>query len=516
MASLTNPLEIAREALRRLAIERIPPTPENYRALYLRIAGKAQGEPLTPTEKLVTDLVATLPRDSDESARLATQCEQAMQAHQWELVGKLLAKQIAAPRPPPPPTTPPPTAASGAEEDSNLGTLRELCAFLLDTPLVAHLASNPALAEEARALGRKARSAVSRQELEALLPQVRRLAMRVEMATEDQQELTAGVVHLLQLVVDNIGELVLDDRWLGGQMAMLREILAKPLDVRAIDSAERRLREVIVKQSNVKAGLAEAQRSLKQLLSEFVGQLASFARDTGAYHAKIDSYTERIRQAEHVLDLQDVVQEVLRETKAIQTAAQRTHGELHAARARVDEAEQRVATLEAELAKTSDLVRHDQLTGTLNRRGLEEALGREIARADRRQAPLCLAVLDVDNFKQLNDALGHQAGDAALVHLSTVIRSALRPQDTLARYGGEEFVVLLPETELDAAQAAMVRVQRELTRRFFLHNNQRVLVTFSAGVTRIPHGETKEAAIQRADHLMYEAKQSGKNRVVAG
>src|SRR5690606_2572761 len=96
-------------------------------------------------------------------------------------------------------------------------------------------------------------------------------------------------------------------------------------------------------------------------------------------------------------------------------------------------------------------MRHDQLTGTLNRRGLEEVFEKEAARAQRRGSTLSIGLLDIDHFKKLNDTLGHHTGDAALVHLANVVRKHLRPQDVLARFGGEEFLILLPETETDDA-----------------------------------------------------------------
>ena len=91
----------------------------------------------------------------------------------------------------------------------------------------------------------------------------------------------------------------------------------------------------------------------------------------------------------------------------------------------------------------------------------------------------------------------------------------MRPGDSVARFGGEEFLVLLPDSEIDAAVAVMARVQRELTKRFFLHDNAKILITFSAGVTRYIIGETQTATIARADGALYEAKRSGKNRVFA-
>ena len=111
---------------------------------------------------------------------------------------------------------------------------------------------------------------------------------------------------------------------------------------------------------------------------------------------------------------------------------------------------------------------------------------------------------------------GHDAGDAALIHLATVIRETMRPQDTVARFGGEEFIILLPDTPLPNAQKALIRLQRELTRRIFLHENEKVLITFSAGVTDFRSDDIQATATRRADEAMYQAKKTGKNRVVAG
>ena len=172
--------------------------------------------------------------------------------------------------------------------------------------------------------------------------------------------------------------------------------------------------------------------------------------------------------------------------------------------------------MQDELDKAGTLVRHDQLTGVLNRRGLEEAFDNEFSRSQRRKSPLCVALLDIDNFKKLNDTLGHEAGDAALIHLATTIRETLRPQDTIARFGGEEFIIILPDTAIPDAHKALVRLQRELTKRFFLHDNEKVLITFSAGVTDFRPDDTQAGITKRADEAMYKAKKSGKNRVELG
>ncbi len=295
---------------------------------------------------------------------------------------------------------------------------------------------------------------------------------------------------------------------------MVREIIDKPLSQRALDDAQRRLKEVLFKQSQLKASLFEAKEAIKQMLAGFVDHLADFAEATSDYHDKIEICAGKISSANDISELENVLGEVMRETRTIQINAQRSRDELRSTQAKVQESEARIRELEQELEATSDLVRHDQLTGVLNRRGLEEIFDKEVARATRHDTVLCVALLDIDNFKKLNDSMGHAVGDEALIHLATVCRETLRPQDTVARYGGEEFIILLPETPLDDAVVALTRLQRELTRKFFLHANEKVLITFSAGVTQMQSTDDQSAVIKRADGAMYQAKQTGKNRVV--
>ena len=110
----------------------------------------------------------------------------------------------------------------------------------------------------------------------------------------------------------------------------------------------------------------------------------------------------------------------------------------------------------------------------------------------------------------------HAAGDEALKALAAAVRDRLRPIDHVARFGGEEFVVLLPDTAVEEAQQALTRLQRSLTEALFLHEGREIFVTFSAGVSVWRPGEALEAALERADTALYEAKRTGKNRTCAG
>lgn len=615
MTTLSNPSEIAREALRQLAMRRVAPTPDNYRKLYHEIAGTRPTEDALP-EAFVRKLARKLPRDNAERQRHARQIEQALGEgkaaaveaaleryleglklgeqpawneliasllRQWETrhtgwttarkresldrvlnaadPGTLYARlqglmkgwsqagtssdtatpetdegapsgEMKAPEQRRPVSGEPAlrapaavaaeaatrlheaSAAATSTADELAATLRELLRLSLENAVPALLHAHGELQETARRLGAELGTQRSAADLQGFARSLRDYVRELEVVAQDDAEIHAGLLELLRLLLHNIDELVLDDQWLSGQVEMLRELVDGKPQPRQLDDASQRLKELISKQGQLKHSLVETQRHLREMLAGFVDQLAQFTESTGTYHDRIGHCAQRIAQAQDITEIAPLLDEVMAETRNMQQEARRSRDELIAARAQASEAEERITTLQAELAESSRLMRHDQLTGALNRRGLEEMFHKEAARAARRGSRLAIALLDIDHFKRLNDTLGHQAGDDALVHLAKIVREHLRPQDVLARYGGEEFVILLPETGDDDARQALVRLQRELTRKFFMADQQKVVITFSAGVTPLGEGESLEKALKRADGAMYEAKQAGRNRVM--
>jgi diguanylate cyclase len=207
---------------------------------------------------------------------------------------------------------------------------------------------------------------------------------------------------------------------------------------------------------------------------------------------------------------------MVEESREVQSVVAQTQTRLQDEHARATELTDRVRELEDEIRKLSDEVSTDPLTQIANRRGLMRAFEAEQARVERQGTPLAVGLLDVDNFKKLNDQLGHQTGDEALKFLARRVSESLRPVDVVARYGGEEFVVMLPDTPLEEAQLVLTRLQRNLSAEFFTHDTHKVFITFSAGVTTYRAGEAIEAALDRADVALYEAKRTGKNRTCTG
>jgi diguanylate cyclase (GGDEF)-like protein len=157
------------------------------------------------------------------------------------------------------------------------------------------------------------------------------------------------------------------------------------------------------------------------------------------------------------------------------------------------------------LGRLEVAARTDDLTGLLNRRAWDEELGRELSRADRDGTSLCVAILDLDRFKQYNDNHGHQAGDRFLKQMAGAWSQTLRAGDILARYGGEEFALALPGTDLDRARAMLDRLRDSLP------EGQ----TCSAGVCRWDGEESAEKLTARADTALYAAKEGGRDQVIS-
>jgi diguanylate cyclase (GGDEF)-like protein len=155
----------------------------------------------------------------------------------------------------------------------------------------------------------------------------------------------------------------------------------------------------------------------------------------------------------------------------------------------------------------------DGLTGLWNYRYFTMNFGKEIERAARFHRPLALLLLDLDKFKNVNDAYGHQRGDSVLIELATRVSGEIREVDTFARYGGEEFVLVLPETDASGAAKAAERVCEVVRRRQFGHQGEEPLtVTVSVGVAVFPgHGTTAPDLVRAADAALYAAKEGGRN-----
>ncbi|UUX97571.1 sensor domain-containing diguanylate cyclase [Aquabacterium sp. J223] len=533
--------------MRRLAAARLEPTPEHYARAYAEEAGlppPATAAPVTPPaepaptadwapliERIARGLerggrqwTAARKKDSlqrvldgarRDDQRLAQRLRQLLAG--WESdqddsgieveagpgtgEGAVLQPAVAAPQP---------AASAGADQWPRVvPPLQRTVAAALPTDDPRALALADELAGLADGLAAQGPTADLLAALDDACERARRLL-------QHRHHLVEELATLCREMAGGIVELAEDDSWAQGQAQALQLRLGdERLSTRGVRSAVDLLAQTRARQQQLKGERDRAREALKALLQRLLAELGTLDRHTGRFSDSLGRYAEVIERADSLDSLAGTVREMVEESRAVQQRVGDTRSRLQAEHDRAAELEQRVRDLEGELRRLSDEVSTDTLTQIANRRGLVQAFEQQRAQIEREPAPLAIGLLDVDNFKKLNDSLGHAAGDTALKALAEQVKASLRPQDLIARYGGEEFVVLLPGTDVDEGRQILTRLQRGLSGSLFLHDAQPVFVTFSAGITQWRPGESLEVALERSDEALYEAKRTGKNRTCA-
>ena len=411
-----------------------------------------------------------------------------------------------------------PTRTAVANDLSSSAALR-LTADLHTTVQAALPPGEPRAGELADELAALAARIAAEGATPPLADAVAEVCGRVRRLLGLRHDLVDELLALCRSLTEGMTDLAEDGSWARGQSDSLRQRLDGMAGARAVRAARELLDGTRETQRTLQLERARARDALRQMVRQLLAELGTLGDATGRFNEKVTAYGQAIEAAESIESLAEAVREMRDESRTVHELVAGARERLAAEHDRAVALESRVLGLEAELRRLSDEVSTDVLTQVANRRGLAQAFEQETARVVREQsrdgpgtAPLAVGLIDIDNFKKLNDSLGHAAGDVALQSLAARIKEWLRPVDHIARFGGEEFVLLLPGTPVDEAQQVMTRLQRRLSASLFMHDGQEVFVTFSAGVTAWRPGETVDTALARADEGLYEAKRTGKNR----
>ena len=384
--------------------------------------------------------------------------------------------------------------------------------------LLEHVSFNSiekeAVAEDIKKLALKACKIKNKQELKQFINSLEQLSATLEPDGENGMLLQQGIRRILNLIMDSAGQLLSEDQWIKEQISSAKETISDSLSLEDINQVEQILKKIAQRKQAIKDRLVEAKTVMKQMVTSLISNLEELSTETGDYSAKLENFSERIGRSDDVADISLLIDDVIQETKQVQENLSTYSEVILTSRAEARGALLQINQLETKLQEMSEKASEDHLTGALNRRGFDNAYQREISIAARNEKQLCFALLDIDNFKQLNDTYGHDVGDKVLVYLVEAVKKVVRLEDIVSRYGGEEFAILLPNTMIESAVEILERVRRHIVKEFFLHENKRILVTFSAGVTQYQPGDSQQNLYQRADKALYQAKRNGKNQIV--
>jgi diguanylate cyclase len=524
--------QIAKAALRRLAAERLEPTPENYERAFRQEAG----EPTESSEALATlieriirgiekggqnwtaarrkeGIQRVLAAGRGDAKKLQQRLAQLVNSWEGDPPATHIALAAAADAPAGAPTAA--AAFAPAANDDSLAAWQRVARTLgegLQQALPAHDGANQELANELGRLVERMRDG----DPTLLGDETEALVQRVGRVLQHRHHLFDQLGKLCRELTSSLTEIAEDGSWVKGQCEAMTLKIEEGLSARGVRAVSDMLHHARKRQGEVRSQREQARDALKSLITQMLAELGELGSKTGNFHESVGRYAEVIEKSDSLESLTGVVREMVAESRAVQTLVQQTQERLQQEHAKATDLTQRVVELEDEMRRLSDEVSTDQLTQIANRRGLIQAFEVERARLEREGGELAIGLLDIDNFKRLNDELGHSAGDEALKSLAAVVSKTLRPTDRVARYGGEEFVVLLPKTPVDEGEQVLTRLQRSLTGGLFMHNDKQVFVTFSAGVTDYRLAERIEDSLERADQALYEAKRTGKNRTCIG
>jgi diguanylate cyclase len=368
------------------------------------------------------------------------------------------------------------------------------------SPAASAAALPPASPAAADAAGR---SALAAQAAEAIRNANRRARLMVSMT------------ELIETICQVVPTLVEDEKWVKTQFAAVRKAVhpehGMP-DRGELTQARQLLVATAAEHQKLLALRRESLHGVKALLAQWVanmGRLSDYGRDYGTV---LGSFARRIEDVDSLDELASTLASTIQETQALNAHLDSARVELEASCNRAHELEERVSSLSEQLNVTSAQLMTDHLTELLNRRGLEESFTEMWQTCQSQGRPLALVLLDIDDFKKINDSLGHKAGDDALRQFAAMLRSGLRPDDKSSRFGGEEFVLLLPGATVEGGVEMVRRLQRRVAEQALVGGPNRLQVTFSGGVAQVRDGSLSQA-LDLADEALYEAKRTGKNRV---
>ncbi|MCC7010620.1 MAG: GGDEF domain-containing protein [Acidobacteria bacterium] len=324
--------------------------------------------------------------------------------------------------------------------------------------------------------------------------------------------------NVLRLVID--GTVVSDNKdtaALRSELAAFRETFSRhlhPQEERAaaaecVKTCERYLHSLDHDRKTRESELMDMVAILREAAARMLG-------DSSDFNSRLESSADRFRMMTRLEDIRDLKSQLTFEVDAlnrlVEEKKQRDTETL-------TNLSKRVVVLEADLMKAEAEASTDALTRLANRGAFDRTLAELVERCHKDETPLALAMVDVDHFKQINDTHGHPIGDRVLFCTADWLRNSVRSSDFVARYGGEEFAVILKGADLRQAETRLTQVLREIASRSYEYevdgDARSVRFTVSCGVTQLTANDSAAVLIQRADQALYEAKQKGRNRVVA-
>lgn len=506
-----NPADLAREALKLLAQRRLPPTPAHYQAAYEEVAGLVPqvAFPQTPLRRIAS----VLPTQTHQQKRIGELFHQAVESQDWVALQSAIAafanldvgdSHVAWPSSLP--------AASVLVESLPENLARQL-SRAVESTMTALASEDSRLRDIGEQLQRYLNSdPASVVHLERLLNDY---SYQLFFTAEDQLQRQQRTRDLLRMVLHHLAALSEHDSVLAHRAAQLQSSMNGPSwSLEHLDSIQTQLKNLLLHHLQLQGEREHAHTRLKELLSTYTEHLLGLSHNSERHAQALQNCASQIHNTQDFEALAHAFESLVTSGKALATESHIAHAQIQDLREQVNTQAQQVDALTSQLQQLEDSTRHDPVTRALNYLGFTELLHSEAHRNQRHQQYSSVATLEIDDWETLPAIAGPQASEAALLHISRLIRSSLRPQDTLGHTAPQQLTILFPCTQPAEANQALTRLQAKLQSQALIHNNQLVPLRFHAGVVlALPH-ETPVDTLDRASMACDQAQRMGGAHVV--
>ncbi len=337
-----------------------------------------------------------------------------------------------------------------------------------------------------------------------------KLLNREEEFNREKSEL----ISIIEVFLDSLKHFLETDELLRQKLKNLKEDIKSLDNIESIKRFKLEVKDLFLKLGLIERILDEERKELKNIILLLAESLKEFLGNSNGFSQYLDTFIEKIKKTDDIDEIKKLKLEVIKTTMIVKENTEKIKKKLLIAEKGLKEVKEKMNKLEEEIKKAKEKALYDGLTGAYTRAVFNDRIVKEVERAKREKKKLSLLMMDIDKFKIINDTYGHQMGDMVLKIIVSQIKKVIRDFDFLARYGGEEFVLILPETGIELAKEIGERIRSKIEHTKFLYRGERIPVTISIGCTELQENDNVESFIERADKALYEAKNSGRNRVV--
>jgi diguanylate cyclase len=336
------------------------------------------------------------------------------------------------------------------------------------------------------------------------------------------REARLALLHVSQSLLIFLKDFSFDFKEIGcdefkAEMDALAETLVSETITRKMASAFEDVKPIVVDYiAREKTYLREKETELKNIIDLLTKGLAVVNAENTAFNSRMHDQSERIERITLLDDMKRIKGEIKVEVEQMQRVVLEKQEKDNQ---QIETLSRRVSALSKNLEKAKTASLTDGLTGLYNRAAFDRCIKKLADAGTLNNAVFSLLMMDIDNFKIINDTYGHQTGDRVLMAMAQKCKAEVRKEDFLARYGGEEFSIVLPGVPLKAASKKAAAICKSIASRTYKLNDEnrkdvKIAFTISIGVGQYKKGDTVGTLIERADKALYAAKHSGKNRVV--